>query len=299
MGGWSAEREVSLNSGATCADALNRAGHTVVRIDVSRDAPGLMAALAAARPAVVFNALHGKGGEDGVVRALLDLLGLRATHSGVLASALAMDKPMAKVVLRAAGVPVPDGVVSDLAHVTAGHVLPPPYVVKPAAEGSSVGVRIVRQGDNRPPIDRRDWPFEDRLLVEPYIAGRELTVAVMGDRALAVTEILPSQGFYDYAAKYTEGRSVHRVPADIPQAVEAACLGHALAAHRALGCEGVSRADFRWDDARPGTAGLFMLEVNTQPGMTPLSLVPEQARAVGISFEALCTWMVENATCHA
>ncbi len=297
MGGWSAEREVSLDSGAACARALEDAGYAVTTIDVKRDLAALVAALDPP-PDAIFNALHGKGGEDGVIQGVLELLAIPYTHSGVLASAVAMNKQAAKHLLQAAGVPVPEGLVVHRDAVLAGHVIDPPYVVKPVDEGSSVGIRIVEPGDNRPALDDADWVFGDRVLVENYIAGRELTVAVMGGHAMAVTEILPVQGFYDYAAKYTEGKAVHRVPADLSPRVYDECLRLALLAHQSLGCSGVSRADFRYDDQRPDTEGLFMLEVNTQPGMTALSLVPEQAAHLGIGFPDLCAWMVENAACH-
>lgn len=298
LGGWSAEREVSLVSGKDCAKALEQAGYVVTEIDVGRDLTALLAALTPA-PDAVFNALHGKGGEDGVIQGVLEMLRIPYTHSGVMASAVAMDKDIAKRVLATVGVPTPHGLVVDRDDVLAGHPIDPPYVVKPVDEGSSVGIRIVMPGDNAPGIDKDSWVFGERALVESYVAGRELTVAVMGDRALAVTEIMPNEGFYDYAAKYTDGKAVHQVPADVPQAVTDACLRLALLAHQTLGCTGVSRADFRYDDSRPGTDGLYMLEVNTQPGMTPLSLVPEQAAHLGISFPELCAWMVENAACHA
>lgn len=305
MGGWSAEREVSLVSGRACAAALAEAGYTVATVDVRRDLPALLAALdppGGPRPDAIFNALHGRGGEDGTVQGVLEFLGIPYTHSPVLASAVAMHKEIAKRVLRAAGVPVPEGLVVPKAAVLAGHVIEPPYVVKPVDEGSSVGIHIVQPGENRPAIDPEAWAFGAEVLVERYIPGRELTVGVMGAgaeaRAMAVTEIRPLQGFYDYAAKYTEGRAVHDVPARLPAEVTAECLRLAELAHRTLGCFGVSRADFRWDDRRPGTAGLFMLEVNTQPGMTPLSLVPEQAAHLGLSFTDLCAWLVEHAACH-
>jgi D-alanine-D-alanine ligase len=298
MGGWSAEREVSLTSGRACAKALGEAGYDTVAIDVRRDLAALAAALDP-RPDVAFNALHGPGGEDGMIQGVLEMLAIPYTHSGILASALAMHKPTAKTVMAAAGLPVPGGRTLSLDDLAAGHPLEPPYIVKPIDEGSSVGVQFVWPGDNRPAIAPETWPFGSEVMVEPYIAGRELTVAVMGERALAVTEIRPREGFYSYEAKYTDGRADHIVPADLPDPVTEACLDMALRAHRALGCTGVSRADFRWDDARPGTEGLFLLEVNTQPGMTPLSLVPEQAAHRGIDFPTLCSWMVENAACHA
>lgn len=298
MGGWSNEREVSLVSGAACVQALEAAGYRVTGIDVARDLPALLAALEP-RPDVIFNALHGRGGEDGVIQGVLDMLGVPYTHSGLLASAVAMDKNVAKQVFKDAGIPVPPGVVLAGDAVLRDVPYPAPFVLKPNNGGSSLGIHIVRPGDNRLGEELADEALGEEVLVEPFIPGHELTVAVMGDRALAVTEIQPTVGFYDYAAKYTEGRAQHLIPAPIPAEVYQACLAHALAAHRALGCAGVSRADFRWDDSRPGTDGLFMLEVNTQPGMTPLSLVPEQAAHFGIDFPALCAWIVEAASCHA
>ena len=290
MGGPSAEREVSLVSGRECATALREAGFEVVEIDAGVDLP---AQLAAVSPDVVFNALHGRWGEDGCVQGLLEWLRIPYTHSGVLASALAMDKTRSKEAFRAAGLPVADSVIAPAAEVSARHVLPPPYVVKPNNEGSSVGVYIVREAANAPPQLAADMP--DTVMVEAYVAGRELTVAVMGDRPLAVTDIV-ADGWYDYHAKYAPGGSRHVVPADIPAPVREACLSHALTAHRALGCRGLSRSDFRWGEAR-GLDGLVILETNTQPGMTPTSLAPEQAAANGISFPALCRWIVEDASC--
>ncbi len=302
MGGWSAEREVSLTSGRECADALEEAGYRVTPIDVQRDLGALLAALDP-RPDAIFNALHGRGGEDGLIQGVLNFLEIPFTHSGLLASAVAMNKAMARTVLTAAGVPVPEGRVVGRAALADGHPMDPPYVVKPVDEGSSVGIHIIRDGDNRRPFVDGPWPYGDDVLVERYIPGRELTVAVMDDgqavRAMTVTDICPTDGFYDYAAKYTDGLAVHVVPAKVPAAVGAACLDLAERAHRALGCRGISRADFRYDESRPGTEGLFMLEVNTQPGMTPLSLVPEQAGHLGMSFAELCAWMVENAECDA
>lgn len=292
MGGWSSEREVSLVSGKACADALEGRGHRVTRIDVGRDLAALLAALSP-RPDVVFNALHGRGGEDGVIQGVLEMLGLPYTHSGVTASAAAMDKPFAITLMRAAGVPCPKGVVVPPAALGRGDPMARPYVVKPAREGSSVGVYIVTEGSNGP--DFSDWRWGEAL-VEEYIPGRELTVAVMADRALGVTELRPRTPFYDYEAKYTDGVTEHLCPAPIPQAVAEACMAHALTAHRALGCRGVSRADLRWDDEADR---LVVLEVNTQPGMTPLSLVPEQAARAGISFGDLVDWMVEEARCDS
>ena len=294
MGGFSAEREVSLVSGEACARALEERGHEVARIDVGRD---LHAVLAAVRPEVVFNALHGHFGEDGRVQGLLDHLRLPYTHSGVLASALAMDKPMAKRVFASAGLRCPEGVETTLDRLLAEPPVPPPFVVKPAAEGSSVGVVIVPDHDLRPLTDRNDVDLDCRLLVERYVPGRELTCAVLGDEALAVTEIQPNQGFYDYRAKYTEGFASHLVPAPLSPELYEAVMDAALRAHRVLGCRGVSRADFRLDPAQPGEAGLYLLEVNTQPGMTPLSLVPEQATYRGIGFGDLVERLVEEARC--
>jgi D-alanine-D-alanine ligase len=290
-GGWSAEREVSLVSGRECAKALREAGYDAVEIDAGRD---LAAQLRAAAPDIVFNALHGRWGEDGCVQGLLEVLNLPYTHSGVLASALAMDKVRAKEVFAAAGLPVPGGMLAARDDIAARHVMDPPYVVKPYNEGSSVGVVIVPAGANTPPQLGAEAP--ETLLVEPFIPGRELTVAVMGEQALAVTDIVPASGWYDYHAKYAEGGSHHVVPAAIPDEIAALCRDNALRAHRALGCRGVTRTDFRWDEAR-GAEGLAVLELNTQPGMTPTSLVPEQAAACGIDFPALVRWMVEDASC--
>ncbi len=298
MGGWSAEREISLITGRAVADALRERGYRVSAIDVDRDLAARLAALDPA-PDVAFNALHGRIGEDGCVQGLLNILGLPYTHSGLLASALAMDKPLANRLFASVGIACPEGVVVDVETAAAGHVMDPPYVIKPANEGSSVGVRIVREGDNGPGIDADDWPYGRRVIVERYIPGRELTVAVMGDRPLGVTELRPRSGFYDYEAKYTEGRTEHLCPAPLPEAVAEEAKAAALAAHRALGCRGVSRADFRYDDTAGEPGRLYMLEVNTQPGLTPLSLVPEQARVAGIDFGALVSWMVEAAECDA
>jgi len=295
MGGWSAEREVSLRSGAACADALERLGYRVSRIDVARD---IAATLAALKPDVALNVLHGRPGEDGTLQGLLEIVGIPYTHSGVLASAAAMQKDVAKTLLRAAGVPVPEGLLATRREAAARHLLPPPYVVKPVAEGSSVGVFIVREDHAHPPqeLTRADWAFGETVLVEPYIAGKELTCAVMGEQALGVIEIVPAVKFYDYEAKYAPGGSKHLLPAPIDTAAYAECRRLALLAHRALGCRGVTRADFRYDEARGGLAGLFCLEVNTQPGMTETSLVPEMAAHAGIAFEELVRWMVEDAS---
>ena len=296
MGGTSAEREVSLVTGKACAEGLREAGYQVVEIDVGRDVAALVEALTPP-PDTVFNALHGRWGEDGCVQGILELLCIPYTHSGLLASALAMDKPVAKQLFEAVGLTCPEGVVVDSQELTEGDALPRPFVVKPVNEGSSVGVRIVKNGTNLPPVDLALWPPGTKLLVEKFIAGRELTVAVMGDRALAVTEIRPRQGFYDYEAKYTDGRADHVIPAQIPADVYDRALEMALTAHRVLGCRGVSRADFRYDDTVKASGDLYLLEINTQPGMTPLSLVPEQAAYLNIDFPELCAWMVEHAAC--
>jgi len=289
LGGPSAEREVSKVSGRECAAALREKGYQVMEVDAGPDLAQRLVALA---PGVVFNALHGRWGEDGCVQGLLEWLRIPYTHSGVLASALAMDKTRAKQAFREAGLPVVGSLIASAAEVQARHVMPPPYVVKPNNEGSSVGVYIIREGSNAPRLSA-DMPAE--VMVEAYAPGRELTTTVMGDRALTVTDIL-TDGWYDYEAKYAPGGSRHVLPAEVPPDISAACLDYALRAHRALGCRGLSRTDFRWDEAR-GLAGLILLETNTQPGMTPTSLAPEQARAVGISFSDLCGWIVEDASC--
>ena len=295
-GGRSAEREVSLVSGRECAAGLREAGYQVTEIDVRDDLAAVIRALDP-KPDLVFNALHGRYGEDGAIQGVLDWLGIPYTHSGVLASAAAMDKTLAKRLFESVGLRCPVGQLVHRSAVEAGDVMSRPYVVKPNNEGSSVGVHIVREGDNALPFAGIDWPFGDQVLVEPYIAGRELTVGVMGDRPLAVTELRPRQGFYDYTAKYTAGRTEHLVPAPIHPAVYREALEAALAAHRVLGCRGVSRADFRYDDTKGEPGRLYLLEVNTQPGMTPLSLVPEQARHVGVSFPELVRWIAEQARC--
>jgi D-alanine-D-alanine ligase len=291
MGGPSAEREVSLSTGRECAAALRGEGFEVVEVDAGPDLP---ARLTEIQPDVVFNALHGRWGEDGCVQGLLEWLKIPYTHSGVLSSALAMDKERTKQVYRAAGLPVVDSVLAAKSDVQARHVMPPPYVVKPYNEGSSVGVYIVQEAANGPPHLNENMP--DLLMVETYAPGRELTTTVMGDRALTVTDIV-TDGWYDYHAKYAEGGSYHVVPADIPAEIFDACMDYALRAHQALGCRGLSRTDFRWDESR-GLDGLILLETNTQPGMTPTSLSPEQAAKTGISFGQLCRWMVEDASCN-
>ncbi len=298
MGGWSSEREVSLVSGRGCADALGAVGYDVQRIDVTRDLDALVAALVP-RPDIVFNALHGTGGEDGTIQGVLECLRIPYTHSGVLASAVAMHKPTANAVFAAAGLPVPGGKVLSREALAGGDPLPRPFVVKPPSEGSSVGVRIVRVNDNSWAEEARRWAYPDAL-AEPFIPGRELTVAVMGERALGVLEIRPNNTtMYDYTAKYAPGGSTHIMPAPIhPRAYDEA-LDISLRAHRALGCRGVSRADLRYDDTRGEPGRLVLLEVNTQPGMTPTSLVPDIAKHAGIDFAALVRWMVENAACDS
>jgi D-alanine-D-alanine ligase len=290
MGGLSVEREVSLVTGRSCAKALRVAGYTdVIEVDCGRDLPMRLAEI---KPDVAFNGLHGRWGEDGAVQGILEWLRIPYTHSGVLASALAMDKARAKDAYRVADLPVVDSVIVSREVVEAGHVMPRPYVVKPNAEGSSVGVYIVREGSNAP---RLASTMPALVMVEAYVPGRELTVSVLGDRPLCVTDILTA-GWYDYDAKYAPGGSQHVLPADLPVDITDACMDFALRAHQALGCRGLSRTDFRWDEAK-GLAGLFLLETNTQPGMTPTSLSPEQAGHVGISFPDLCHWIVEDASC--
>jgi D-alanine-D-alanine ligase len=295
MGGWSAERDVSLRSGKACADALVRLGYRVTRIDVGRD---IASVLGTVKPDVALNVLHGRPGEDGTLQGLLEILGIPYSHSGVLASALAMQKDMAKAVFVGAGVPVPEGVVAHRLEAAKGHLLPPPYVIKPIAEGSSVGVFVVTAEHAHPPqeLTRDDWAYGDRVIVEKYIAGKELTCAVVGEQALGVIEIVPTVRFYDYEAKYAPGGSRHLLPAPISPFVYQQVRELALGAHKALGCRGVSRADFRFDDRLEGTEGLVCLEVNTQPGMTETSLVPELAGHAGISFDELVRWMVEDAS---
>ena len=294
MGGPSAEREVSLSSGHECAQALRVSGCDVVEVDAQFGAVAdLCAQLTAINPDAVFNALHGRWGEDGCVQGLLEWLQIPYTHSGVLASALAMDKQKTKAAYVAAGLPVVSSLLASKTDVMAAHVMPAPYVVKPNNEGSSVGVYIVHAGANTPPTLSAEMP--DVVLVEAFAPGRELTVAVLGDRALGLTDII-TEGWYDYHAKYSVGGSRHVIPAVVPADIAAACKDYALRAHAALGCRGLSRTDFRWDEAK-GLAGLILLETNTQPGMTPTSLAPEQAAHAGISFPDLCRWLVEDASC--
>ncbi len=295
MGGWSSERDVSLMSGGGIADALESLGHRVTRIDMGRD---VAARLAAAAPDVVFNALHGCPGEDGSVQGLLDLMGLRYTHSGMATSVIAIDKQLTKNALVPHGIRMPAGLLVASESLYAADPLPRPYVLKPVNEGSSVGVAIVTEGSGHANPIARDadgpWRRFETLLAEPFIRGRELTVAVLGDRALAVTELKPKSGFYDYDSKYTDGLTVHVCPAQIPAVIAESAMAMALKAHHVLGCRGASRSDFRWDDEQ-GEAGLYLLEVNTQPGMTPLSLVPEQARHVGMSYPQLVQRIVDEA----
>ena len=295
MGGWSNEREVSLTSGAGIAAALRRIGHTVTEIDMDRDVALRLREIA---PDVVFNALHGTPGEDGTVQGMLDLMGLKYTHSGLTASAIAIDKQLTKAILAPLGIRMPGGHVVKSASLHDGDPLPRPYVLKPVNEGSSVGVAIVTDASNYGnPIARSaegPWQQFDELLAEPFIAGKELTVAVLDGEALAVTELIPTQGFYDYDAKYTDGLTVHQCPADLPADITQAAMKMAVDAHNALGCMGATRSDFRYDPAK-GLAGLYLLEVNTQPGMTPLSLVPEQAKHCGIDYDALVARIVASA----
>ena len=296
MGGWSAEREVSLRSGKACADALERkGGYRVSCVDVGRDIASVLATL---KPDTALNVLHGRPGEDGTLQGILEIAAIPYTHSGVLASSLAMQKDLAKVVMAAAGVAVPEGKVVSRFEVAKTHVLKRPYVIKPIAEGSSVGVFIVTEKHAHPPqeLTRPDWTFGEQVLVETFIPGKELTCAVMGERALDVIEIVSTSQFYDYEAKYAPGGSKHLLPAPLSSFVYQEVRRLALAAHRALGCRGVSRADFRYDDRSAGTEGLACLEVNTQPGMTETSLVPELAAYAGMSFEELVGWMVEDAS---
>jgi D-alanine-D-alanine ligase len=300
MGGLSAEREVSLASGVNCAAALKEAGYIVETLDAGADLGTVIAQLKAQKPDVVFNALHGRFGEDGNIQGVLNLLKIPYTHSGLMASSLAMDKPVAKRLFETVGLRVPQGKLLSRAEVIAGDPMPRPYVVKPFNEGSSVGVTIIKEGDNAKPFAGIDWPFGDVVLAERFIPGRELTCGVMGDEAMAVTELRPHSGFYDYANKYTGGKTDHLIPAPLPADVYAEVQRMAVLAHQALGCRGVSRSDFRYDDTGVGGVGeIYLLETNTQPGMTELSLVPEMARHAGISYPQLVSWMVEHAQCDA
>ncbi len=298
MGGLSAEREVSLSSGEQCAQALERQGVRVSRVDAGRDLANVLAGLI--KPDVVLNCLHGAWGEDGCVQGLLETLKIPYSHSGVLASALAMDKEKSKAVLRAAGINVPGGGLYDRHEVASRHVIAPPYIIKPNAEGSSVGVFLVPEGANGPQaeVGYPEWTYGEQVVVEPYIPGKELCVTVLGEpagpRALTVTDITPTKGFYDYEAKYAPGGSIHVLPAVLPPHVFERALRESERAHTAMGCRGVTRSDFRYDDIKDE---LVLLEVNTQPGMTPTSLSPEQAAHVGMDYKALVRWMVEDASC--
>lgn len=295
MGGRSSEREVSLSSGRGVMTALAEEGFDPVSVDPGED---LIAQLRAVKPDAVFNALHGRFGEDGTVQGILEWMALPYTHSGVLASALAMHKERTKDIYRGAGLPVVKSIVADRRDVAGRHLMEPPYVVKPVNEGSSVGIYIIRKGDNRPPAELGSdtWTLSNEMMVEEFVPGRELTVSVMGERALGVTEITTELEFYDYEAKYAPGGSRHILPAPVPESVARDCMEMAVTAHRALGCRGVSRTDFRYDDTE-GRDRLILLETNTQPGMTPTSLVPEQAAHIGMSYARLCRWMVEDASC--
>lgn len=296
MGGWSAERQVSLDTGMACAEALEGEGYKVSRVDVDRTLPKVLADL---EPDVVFNALHGPYGEDGTVQGLLEIMGIPYTHSGVLASAMAISKPVSRAMFAANGIPVAEGKLVNRLTAARDHVYPPPYVVKPEAQGSSVGVLIVREDQEHPPQElfSEDWAFGDTVLAERFVHGRELTCAVMGDVALGVIDIVPTHTFYDYDSKYLPGGSKHILPADLKPNIYQTVQKLALQAHQVLGCRGVSRADFRFDDRAEGTSGLVCLEVNTQPGMTETSLVPEMAAHAGHSFGDLVRWMVEDASC--
>ena len=296
MGGWSSERPVSLSSGKSCADALESEGFRVTRVDVDRNVATVLAEL---KPDVVFNALHGPFGEDGCVQGILEVLGIPYTHSGVLASALAMNKPLAKDVMKAAGIPVAEGIQVSRFEAAKAHVMAPPYVIKPPNEGSTFGVFIVQEDATHPPqqLYADDWPHGEIVMVERYVAGRELTCAVRGSEAFDIIDIVPESGFYDYHAKYSPGGSRHILPAQISPNIYQNIQMLAVRAHQALGCRGVSRADFRYDDRLEGMDGVICLEVNTQPGMTPTSLVPDMAAYAGMSFGELVRWMVEDASC--
>jgi D-alanine-D-alanine ligase len=297
MGGWSSERPVSLNSGAQCAAALETDGYRVTRVDVGRDVAEVLARL---KPDTAFNALHGPFGEDGCIQGIFEILAIPYTHSGVLASALAMNKPRAKDVMKAAGIPVAESLLMSRLEVARAHVMPPPYVVKPPNEGSSFGVLIVREDAPHPPqqLYADDWPYGDTVMVEKFVAGRELTVGVRGDEALDVIDVVTDNRFYDYDAKYAPGGSKHVLPAQISSIVYQNVRMLAVKAHKALGCRGISRADFRYDDRPGGSGELICLEINTQPGMTATSLVPDMAAYAGISFPELVKWMVEDASCN-
>jgi D-alanine-D-alanine ligase len=297
MGGWSSERPVSLSSGNGCAEALEVAGFRVTRVDVGRDIAEVLAKL---KPDVAFNALHGPFGEDGCIQGVLEVLGIPYTHSGVLASALAMDKPLSKIVMKAAGIPVAESLLVSRFEAAKAHVMAPPYVVKPPNEGSTFGVHIVKADAIHPPQElfADDWAFGDIVMVERYVGGRELTCGVRGNEPMDIIDIIPESGFYDYHAKYDKGGSRHILPAELSPNIYQNIRMLALRAHQALGCRGVSRADFRYDDRADGTGEVICLEVNTQPGMTATSLVPEMAAYAGMDFPAFVRWMVEDASCR-
>lgn len=298
MGGWSSEREVSLMGGREVVKAVKELGHTVTAVDVTRDVKAMAASIMEGphgKPDVVFNILHGPWGEDGCMQGLLEILGVPYTHSNVMASSIAMDKPTTKKIVSVAGVRCAEGAVMTREEIQKnGFPFEAPFVIKPPNEGSSVGVKIVHKGQNYD-IANEGWAYGDKpVLIERYIQGRELTVGLMGKKALTVTEIIPKVTFYDYTAKYTDGFAVHECPAKVPEDVTKECMRMAEVSYEALGCNGVARIDVRYDDTLPGTEGLYFLELNTQPGFTPLSLVPEQAAALGISFKDLCQWMIDN-----
>ncbi len=295
MGGWSSERDVSLISGAGVVKALQELGHQVTAIDVQRDLNGLLRAIHASICDVIFNALHGCGGEDGTIQGVLDFIGLPYTHSGVTASAVAMEKEVTRALARVNKVPVAEGRLASKSEILAQNVFFPPFVIKPINEGSSIGVRVVRTEDDLRTMTEDSWIYGENVLIERYIPGRELTVSVLNRRALCVTELRPHEGFYDYTAKYTAGKTDHLVPAPIPEDIEKALLAYALLMHQVVGCKGVSRSDFRWDDTQPGTSGIYFLEINNQPGMTPFSLVPEQAAYCGLSYAQVCQILIDEA----
>ncbi len=298
IGGWSAERDVSLSKGKAVGVALKEAGYDVTIIDVKKDLPALIRALTP-KPDVVFCNLYGRGGEDGTIQSVLEILEIPYTHSGPLASAIAMDKPATKIMAASVGVPSPEGITASKGDVIAGRVMKPPYVVKPTNEGSSVGVRIILENDNQMPMDEDNWVYGDHVLVERYIPGRELTVAVLDGKAQGVTEIVSQTRFFDYEAKYNDTRTEYTLPAPVSQEVYNAALDYAERVYNVLGCAGLARCDFRYDDSKPGTSGLFFLEINTQPGLTAESIGPSQVIRNGKSFTELCAHLVETARCHA
>lgn len=297
-GGWSAERQVSLTKGKAVEAALRAGGYDVTVIDVQKDLPALIAALTP-KPDVVFCNLYGRGGEDGTIQSVLEILEIPYTHSGPLASAIAMDKPATKVMAASVGVPSPEGVTASKADVLAGKVMSAPYVVKPTNEGSSVGVRIIMENDNQMPLDEQNWAYGEQVLVERYIPGRELTVAVLDGKAQGVTEIVSQTRFFDYEAKYNDTRTEYVLPAKVSQDVYAMALDYAERVYTVLGCAGIARCDFRYDDSKPGVSGLFLLEINTQPGLTAESIGPSQVIRNGKTFVDLCSHLVETARCHA